>query len=324
MRVILVTGANKGLGLAVARAVLVAAPDTVVLLGCRDLVRGEVAVHQLETELGCQDRLLALQLDVTSQESVAAAADWTRKRFTSLAGLVNNAGATYLESARAVMEVNYFGAARVCEAFIPLLEDAGRIVNISSFGAQSHVENCSKAAQRLLSDPATPLEEVEARLLWPFLEVADHPDLDRQAKATGIARLDLVPPIPYPPIEVDGQPADWKEYVYGAYSVAKVCLNCLTLDLAKKYPRIGINACEPGVFKSDLSLSTLDKIGLKLEDFQDKLGPAATPSVVVTRLLLEDGIGSGNLFGSDGLRSPLYRTRNPGEPEYDGTLPSIF
>merc|ERR1711971_128116 len=116
--------------------VLVAAPDTVVLLGCRDLVRGEVAVHQLETELGCQDRLLALQLDVTSQESVAAAADWTRKRFTSLAGLVNNAGATYLESARAVMEVNYFGAARVCEAFIPLLEDAGRIVNISSFGAQ--------------------------------------------------------------------------------------------------------------------------------------------------------------------------------------------
>ena len=59
----------QGLGLAVARAVLVAAPDTVVLLGCRDLVRGEVAVHQLETELGCQDRLLALQLDVTSQVS---------------------------------------------------------------------------------------------------------------------------------------------------------------------------------------------------------------------------------------------------------------
>ena len=35
------------------------------------------------------------------------------------------------------MEVNYFGVARVCEAFIPLLEDAGRIVNISSFGAQA-------------------------------------------------------------------------------------------------------------------------------------------------------------------------------------------
>ena len=65
------------------------------------------------------------------------------------------------------------------------------------------------------------MEEVEARLLWPFLEVADHPDLDRQAKATGIARLDLVPPIAYPPIEVDGQPTDWKEYIYGAYSVAK-------------------------------------------------------------------------------------------------------
>jgi len=69
MRVILVTGANKGLGLAVVRAVLLAAPDTAVLLGCRDLARGEAAVRQLKTELGCQDRLLALQLDVTSQES---------------------------------------------------------------------------------------------------------------------------------------------------------------------------------------------------------------------------------------------------------------
>ena len=67
---------------------------------------------------------------------MTAAADWVRSKYTSLAGLVNNAGATYLESARAVMEVNYFGAARVCEAFMPLLQDAGRIVNISSFGAQ--------------------------------------------------------------------------------------------------------------------------------------------------------------------------------------------
>ena len=33
-----------------------------------------------------------------------------------------------------------------------------------------------------------------------------------------------------------------------------------------------INSCEPGVFKSDLSLSTLEKIGLKLDDFKDKLG----------------------------------------------------
>jgi len=178
------------------------------------------------------------------------------------------------------------------------------------------------AAQRLLSDPATPLDEVEARLLWPFLGIADHTDLDKQAKATAIASLDLVPPIPYPPIEVAGQPADWKEFIYGAYSVAKVCLNCLTLDLAKKYPRIGINSCEPGVFKSDLSLNTLEKIGLKLDDFKDKLGPAETPSGVVARLLLDPGTGSGHLYGSDGLRSPLYRTRSPGEPEYDGALPS--
>ena len=59
----------QGLGLAVVRAMLTAAPDTMVVLGCRNLVRGETAVRQLETELSCQDRLLALQLDVTSQES---------------------------------------------------------------------------------------------------------------------------------------------------------------------------------------------------------------------------------------------------------------
>ena len=79
---ILVTGGNKvkviskirlqyllqGLGLAIVRALLVTGdPATVVLLGSRDLKRGEAAVKALQAEIGCSGRLFPLQLDVTSQ-----------------------------------------------------------------------------------------------------------------------------------------------------------------------------------------------------------------------------------------------------------------
>ena len=58
----------QGLGLAIVRALLVTGdPDTVVLLGSRDLKRGEAAVKALQAEIGCSGRLFPLQLDVTSQ-----------------------------------------------------------------------------------------------------------------------------------------------------------------------------------------------------------------------------------------------------------------
>src|SRR5271170_515842 len=83
-RVALVTGANKGIGLQIAKDL--AAHGFMVLVGSRNLENGETAA----TSVGVDARVL--QLDVTNQSSIAAAAERIRNDFGRLDVLVNNAG----------------------------------------------------------------------------------------------------------------------------------------------------------------------------------------------------------------------------------------
>ncbi|GHF39904.1 NAD(P)-dependent dehydrogenase (short-subunit alcohol dehydrogenase family) [Amycolatopsis bartoniae] len=127
----LVTGANKGIGKEIARALLAA--GCTVLLGSRDAERGQRAVD----ELGGGARLLVL--DVTGEDSIAAAAS----RVERLDILVNNAGISVgagtpaeatADELRRMYETNVFGVLAVTNAFLPLLRRSAhpRIVNVSS------------------------------------------------------------------------------------------------------------------------------------------------------------------------------------------------
>ncbi len=85
--VALVTGANKGIGLQIAKDF--AAHGFTVLVGSRNIKDGEAAAKSV----GADAR--AIQLDVTNQASITAAAERIRKEFGRLDVLVNNAGISH-------------------------------------------------------------------------------------------------------------------------------------------------------------------------------------------------------------------------------------
>lgn len=143
--VALVTGANKGIGFAIARRL--GRLGGTVYLGVREPTRGEPAERELCAE-GIDARLLPM--DVTDDDSVALAAERLAADTDRLDVLVNNAGAagpetepsaTPVAEVRATYETNVFGVIRVTNAVLPLLRrsSAGRIVNLSSvLGSLAH------------------------------------------------------------------------------------------------------------------------------------------------------------------------------------------
>ncbi|MBV8139068.1 MAG: SDR family NAD(P)-dependent oxidoreductase [Deltaproteobacteria bacterium] len=146
--VALVTGANQGIGLQIAKDLV--AHGFTVMVGSRDRKRGEAAARTIDGDAR------ALQLDVTDKASITAAAERIRKELGRLDVLINNAaisntrlrpGETIeeyskstlpsnvsLDEVRAVWETNVFGVLAVYQAMLPLLREApaARIVNVSS------------------------------------------------------------------------------------------------------------------------------------------------------------------------------------------------
>ena len=135
-RVALVTGGARGLGVEIARQL--AAEGMVVWLSARSADRAA------EVAGGIDGDVRALELDVASEVSVAAAA----RAVGALDVLVNNAAIDYDTDARALtadltrvrraLDTNLFGAWALCEAFAPQLRASGhgRIVNVSSASGQ--------------------------------------------------------------------------------------------------------------------------------------------------------------------------------------------
>ncbi|MEV1239282.1 SDR family oxidoreductase [Nonomuraea sp. NPDC050022] len=156
---VLITGANKGLGLEAARRL--GEQGWTIFLGSRDEGRGRAAADKL---IGGGANVVMVPLDVTSDESVTAAVRLVREHTDRLDVLINNAGApgraiapadATVDEIHSVYDTNVYGPIRVTQAFLPLLRaaDHPRVVMVSSavgsFAVQTDPEQPSSKFHEL-------------------------------------------------------------------------------------------------------------------------------------------------------------------------------
>lgn len=140
MKTVLITGANRSIGLETTKQL--SEKGLFVYLGSRDLAKGEEVVKELNQK-GFQN-IKAIQIDVTSDQSVLNAKNTIEKEQGKLDILINNAGilgdipqdssTTSVANIQSVFDTNFFGVIRVTQAFLDLLKksDSPRISNITS------------------------------------------------------------------------------------------------------------------------------------------------------------------------------------------------
>jgi NAD(P)-dependent dehydrogenase (short-subunit alcohol dehydrogenase family) len=190
--VALVTGANQGIGLQIAKDLV--GQGFTVLVGSRNRERGEAAA----TEVGPDAH--ALQLDVTDQASITAAAERVRSEFGRLDVLIQNAAISNtglragmsveeyskstrpsnvsIDEMRAVWDTNVFGVLAVYQAMLPLLRTTpgARIVNVSS-GVGSLTTNSDPAFHyRAIFGPVYPASKTALNALTVAMAIELEPD----------------------------------------------------------------------------------------------------------------------------------------------------
>lgn len=289
MKAILVTGANKGIGLAIVEAILKEREEYTVLLGCRSLDKGNSAREELlAKDHAWQRRVHTLQIDVSAPDSVEQAANITsqmlKQNSGELIGVVNNAGTAQGEREQ-MLAVNVYGIKNVLEYFDRVMSVSARVVNVTSASGPNYVADCTSDWQRFFLDESVKWSTLD-NTMQEWITQGDK-ELARKGLATG--------------------------YDYG---LSKACANLLTLIAAKANPERCINACTPGYIDTDLtremlggSSRTAAELGMKLP---------ADGARVIMHLLFNAQKTSGFYYGSDAQRSPMDRYRSPGSPPYTG------
>jgi NAD(P)-dependent dehydrogenase (short-subunit alcohol dehydrogenase family) len=139
MQNVLITGANKGIGLETARQLLKNGMH--VIISARDEAKLDKALKELKAEY---PEVESVVMDVSSYDSVKAAAQILAQRNIQLDVILNNAGILLREDRsllshddeilKTTINTNSYGPLRVVHAFLPMLKSPGRIINLSSEG----------------------------------------------------------------------------------------------------------------------------------------------------------------------------------------------
>jgi len=279
VRRVLVTGANKGIGLQICRKIVQTVPDATILLGSRSATRGEKALADvLASEPSAAGRVELVEIDVADDASVEAAAAAVTAMFPEeahpLYAICNNAGVGFGRSIKETCNVNFYGTKRVSEAFLPLLHPTnGRICNIASASGPNFVRGLDGAGKQLFTSRDTTWEQLDA-------------EISRSAALT--------------------------DYEGIAYGLSKAAVNSWTMQFAAAHPNLKINSCSPGYILTDLTA------GMGASKRPEESNCHVAPLFLLFGDVPNPEVNQGRYYGSDAVRSPIDVYRGPGDPPYVG------
>ncbi|XP_050361864.1 carbonyl reductase [NADPH] 3-like [Nymphalis io] len=231
VKVAVVSGSNKGLGFAIVKG-LCQRFDGVVFLTSRDDIRGQKAVIELN-KIGLYPEYH--QLDVADRESVTRFRDYVKQKYGGIDILINNAAVvdhftnpcTYDEG-KEIIDINFKSMLTMQELIYPLVNNNGRILNISS--SCGHLSNLkSKYWIDRLSKTDLKMDDINDFIDW-FLE----------SKKNGTFSSD-----------------DFADNgAIAAYRVAKMALSALTIIQQKELEsrNISVNSVHPGLVRTDMTM----------------------------------------------------------------------
>ncbi|CAP98112.1 hypothetical protein E8E15_004804 [Penicillium rubens] len=214
--VAVVTGSNRGIGRAICAALAQQFPGPLVLYTAS---RAGTSFDLTGLAISPAVKLYPARLSLTDQASITALTTMVSKEHQGCDILINNAGLYYFQEnitaaqRQETLDVNYRGTLNVCQAFLPIMRNNGRIVNVSSQSGQ--LKYFDPSLQKRFLDPDLTLTELDA-LVNEYSRSADQ----HTATASG-----------WPPL---------------AYFTSKAALNAATRILAHKNPHLLINCCCPG------------------------------------------------------------------------------